>query len=70
MRNKLYTLNLSLAMSVSLLMQKDDIAWLWQARFEHLYFRALHNISRKEMARGIPYIEHVEELCDGCALGK
>ena len=68
--NRLYSLNLSLAVPVSLLAQKDDIAWLWHARFGHLHFCALRHLANKEMERGIPKIEHVEELCDGCALGK
>uniref|UniRef100_A0ACD6A031 Uncharacterized protein n=1 Tax=Avena sativa TaxID=4498 RepID=A0ACD6A031_AVESA len=69
--NRLYTVRLILATPVSLLLQKDDgAAWLWHGRYGHLHFRALRTLARKGLARGVPEIDHVEEFCDGCALGK
>lgn len=69
-RNRLYMLNLIPATSVSVLTQHDNIVWLCHARFHHLHFRALQNLSNKEMVRGIPHIDHEDEFCDGCVLGK
>ncbi|CAH9146107.1 unnamed protein product [Cuscuta epithymum] len=69
-QNRLYMLHLNLATPVSLLIKKDDEAWLWHARFGHLHFRALQTLSKNQMVTGIPVIEHVEELCDGCCIGK
>lgn len=36
----------------------------------HLNFRALRDLGRKEMVVGMPVVEHVEQVCDGCTLGK
>jgi hypothetical protein len=36
----------------------------------HLHIRALHTLAHKELVRGMPSVEHVEEFCDGCAIGK
>jgi hypothetical protein len=68
--NRLYTVQLQIKTPVILLAQHDSDAWLWHGRFGHLHFRALHNLSHKAMVRGIPSIEHVDEFCDGCAIGK
>ena len=40
------------------------------ARFGHLNFRALRDLGVKEMVEGLPLIRKVEQVCDGCALGK
>jgi transposase InsO family protein len=66
--NRLYTVRLQIAAPVSLLAQKDDVAWLWHGRYGHLHFRALQ--ARKDLVRVMPPIEHVEEFCDGYAIGK
>lgn len=68
--NRLYTVRLQIASPVSLLAQKDDVAWLWHGRYGHLHFRALHSLAHKGLVRGMPPVEHVEEFCDGCAMGK
>jgi transposase InsO family protein len=53
-----------------LIAQLDDPAWLLQARYGHLHFRALCEMSKKGLVRGMPVLSHVDEFCDGCALGK
>jgi hypothetical protein len=68
--NRLYTVRLKIASPVSLLAQKDDPTWLWHGRYEHLLIRALHTLAHKGLVRGMPSVEHVEEFCDGCAIGK
>lgn len=40
------------------------------ARYGHLNFRALKKLAQDEMVRGMPDIEHVDEVCDGCMAGK
>ena len=68
--NRLYTIKLGLVNPVCLMMKHDDEAWQWHARFGHLNFRALRDLGRKEMVVGMPTVEHVEQVCDGCTLGK
>lgn len=33
-------------------------------------FRALRSFSQKEMVKGLPQIDHVEQICEGCLVGK
>ena len=39
-------------------------------RYGHLNFQALRELGVKGMVDGIPLLDRVEEVCDGCALGK
>lgn len=47
-----------------------ETAWRWHARFGHLNFQALRRLAQAEMVRGLPVIDHVDQLCDGCLAGK
>jgi len=51
-------------------MNLDDLSWLWHARYGHLNFRALHNLGKKGIVEGLPIVDQVEQVCDGCTLGK
>uniref|UniRef100_A0ACD5WYF1 Uncharacterized protein n=1 Tax=Avena sativa TaxID=4498 RepID=A0ACD5WYF1_AVESA len=68
--NRLYPIYLTLTEPVSLLAHSGDEAWRWHARFGHLHFRGLHDLAAKDMVRGIPSIQRIEQFCTGCALGK
>ena len=63
-------MNLSIVQPVCLAVVKDDKAWLWHAQFGHLNFEDLARMSHAGMARGVPQIKHVNELCDSCLSGK
>ena len=67
---RLYTAVLTIDTRACLLSQGEDQTWRWHARMGHLHFRALKTMSSKQMVRGMPPIDHVQEYCDGCALGK
>lgn len=69
-KNRMYTLSLKLATPVCLLTKADDEAWRWHERFGHLNFRSLHDMSLKHMVEGMPLVNHVEQFCQGCSLGK
>lgn len=68
--NWLYTVKLTLVAPVCLLAKGDDKAWLWHGWYGHLNFRALRKLGVKEMVNGIPVIDRVEQVRDGCALRK
>ena len=68
--NRLYTVKFNSVSPICLLTKLDDEAWKWHARFGHLNFRSLRDLGRKEMVSGMPVVERVEQVCDGCALGK
>jgi hypothetical protein len=50
--------------------RRDDGAWQWHERFGHLNFEAPKRLSAKEMVRGLPCLDHVEQFCDVCVLTK
>mgnify|MGYP002413840545 FL=1 len=68
--NRLYVLDVQVAQPVCLAVRRDDEAWQWHERFGHLHFEALKRLSAKEMVRGLPCLDHVEQFCDICVLTK
>jgi hypothetical protein len=64
--NRLYILNVNISTPVCLAVHADDAAWRWHARYGHLGFHVLKLLSRKEMVRGLPVIDHVEQVCESC----
>ena len=69
-RNRLYVMRPKLTSPVCQLSKMEEAAWLWHARYGHLNFRSLHELASKEMVQGLPRIRGVEQVCDGCVLGK
>ena len=68
--NRLYTLKLDADSPVCFLAKHTDPAWKWHARFGHLNFRSLRELGRLKMVEGMPLVDRVEQVCDGCTLGK
>ena len=63
-------MEVKLTSPVCLLSKMDDVAWLWHARYGHLNFRSLRELGAREMVEGMPLVWCVEQVCDGCTLGK
>jgi transposase InsO family protein len=68
--NRLYIAKFGMSSPVSLLAKSKEKSWQWHARYGHLNFRALNDLGSKNMVEGIPSIKKVEQVCDGCVLGK
>ncbi|KAM0853640.1 hypothetical protein ACQ4PT_050938 [Festuca glaucescens] len=68
--NRLYVLDVQVAQPLCLAARREDEAWQWHERFGHLHFEALKRLSTTEMVRGMPCLDHVEQLCDVCVLTK
>jgi hypothetical protein len=68
--NRLYTIKFAVVPPVCFLSSVSEKAWQWHARFGHLNFRALRDLGRKKMVSGMPMVDHVEQVCDSCTLGK
>uniref|UniRef100_A0A2N9ICE2 Integrase catalytic domain-containing protein n=1 Tax=Fagus sylvatica TaxID=28930 RepID=A0A2N9ICE2_FAGSY len=47
-----------------------DSSWLWHLRLGHLNFGGLKLLAKTKMVRGLPSIEHPNQLCEGCLFGK
>jgi transposase InsO family protein len=69
-RNRLYIVRLQLVKPVCLAAHVGEDGWLWHARFGHQHFDGLGRLARQGMVRGLPLIEHVEQVCDACLIGK
>jgi hypothetical protein len=67
--NRPYVLHVHVAQPLYLATRRDDEAWHWHERFGHLHFEALKQLG-KEMVRGMPCVDHVEQLCDTCVVTK
>ena len=48
----------------------NDKDWLWHLRYGHLNFESLKLLSRNKMVKGLPHIQHPNEVCENCVLGK
>jgi hypothetical protein len=48
----------------------DDDAWRRHERFGHLHFKALHQLGKQAMVRGMLVIKHAEQVCDTCVMTK
>ena len=70
MRNRMYRVHLQIEKPVCLASHTGEDAWIWHARFGHQSFDSLEKLSRKDMVRGLPMINHVEQLCEACLAGK
>nr|CAH67708.1 H0512B01.3 [Oryza sativa] len=69
-RNRLYVLRLEVARPICLATRHDNVAWRWHERFGHIHFGSLEKMGRQELVRGLPRLEHVEQLCDTCVITK
>ncbi|KAE8699231.1 BTB/POZ and MATH domain-containing protein 4-like [Hibiscus syriacus] len=47
-----------------------DASCLWHLRFRHLNFGGLELLSKKEMVKGLPRINHSDQLCEWCLVVK
>nr|GEX24784.1 zinc finger, CCHC-type [Tanacetum cinerariifolium] len=69
-RNRLYKINLKVGMPMRLLANLENHAWLWHARLGHLNFDSIKQMTQKKLVEGIPSINHKNQVCNACLLGK
>lgn len=67
--NHLYVLNTDVDKQVCLAARAREAPWRWHARYGHLGFQGLQILSKGEMVCGMPWINHVDQVCDGCLVG-
>ncbi|KAJ8748569.1 hypothetical protein K2173_003470 [Erythroxylum novogranatense] len=68
--NRLYVAKLKLADQVCLMANISNNGWLWHARYGHLNFHSLKQLTDKRMVEGLLKITQVNQFCDGCLIGK
>ena len=69
-KNRLFPLNLQTVDAKCLKANVQDDSWCWHMRFGHLNFEVLKSMGDKNMVDGIPLINHPNQLCEACILGK
>lgn len=68
--NRMFLLNIQNDIAKCLKTCYTDSLWLWHLRFRHLNFDSLKCLPKKKMVRGLPSINHPDQLCEGCLVGK
>ncbi|KAE8707740.1 TMV resistance protein N-like [Hibiscus syriacus] len=69
-KNRMFLINIQNDVEKCLKACYKDASWLWHIRFGHLNFGGLELLSKKEMVKGLPRINHPDQLCEGCLAGK
>jgi len=69
-RHMMFFLNIQNDVAKCLKACYNDASWLWHLRFGHLNFRSLSLMAKQNMVRGLPSINHPDQLCEGCLLWK
>lgn len=68
--NRLYKIRLKVAAPICFLASVKDQAWLWHGRLGHINFHSLKLLTDKEMAKGVPTIVHLDQVCRACLASK
>jgi hypothetical protein len=68
--NRLYILYLNVDHPVCLAAQGTSPAWRWHSRYGNLNFCGLKRLAEGEMVRGLPQINHIDQVCNSCLAGK
>jgi hypothetical protein len=68
--NHIYVLSAEIARPMCLVVRGSEEAWLWHMRYGYLNFPTLRKLGQEEMVRGLPVVEHVDQVCNSCLIGK
>ncbi|KAE8676644.1 hypothetical protein F3Y22_tig00111582pilonHSYRG00249 [Hibiscus syriacus] len=69
-KNRMFLINIQNDVAKCLKSCYKDASWLWHLLFGHLNFGGLELLSKKEMVKGLPRINHPDQFCEGCLVGK
>ncbi|BBH00217.1 multidrug resistance-associated protein 9 [Prunus dulcis] len=69
-KNRCYPLTLSPTDYVALRAGVSHSTWIWHKRMGHLHLKGLNQLKEKEMVHGLPHLEAVNGVCEGCQFGK
>ncbi|KAI3821704.1 hypothetical protein L1987_09276 [Smallanthus sonchifolius] len=68
--NKMFPLNLSRDINLALSTTIEDNSTLWHHRYGHVNYDTLRDMSNTGAVKGLPTVNKIEQVCEGCALGK
>ena len=69
-KNRMFLLNIQTDVAKCLKSCLKDPNWIWHLRFGHLNFDGLRLLAKKNMVKGLPYVKHLDQFCEGCLYGK
>lgn len=69
-RSHLYIADLKVAQPVCLSTRCGEDPWMGHACYDHLNFDALRKMGLVNMVRGLPVLDHLDQLCDSYLAGK
>jgi len=67
--NRMYVIFAPVIVPLCLKISKE-VSNLWHYRYPHLIFKGLSTLAKKEMVKGLPIIEEIDDKCSDCAIGK
>ncbi|GKA63759.1 retrovirus-related pol polyprotein from transposon TNT 1-94 [Tanacetum coccineum] len=69
-KNQMFILNIQHDEAKFLKSCLEYHSWLWYMRYKHLNFGDLKLLFSKGMLKGLDQIDHPNQVCEGCLLGK
>ncbi|KZV28520.1 hypothetical protein F511_15600 [Dorcoceras hygrometricum] len=69
-KNRMFLLDLKDCGPMCLKSFVQDPSWKWHMRFGHLNFGGLKALGDHKMVKGIPKIDHPDQLCEACLFSK
>jgi transposase InsO family protein len=69
-KNRMFPLNIQYDAEKCLSAITNSEEWLWHLRLGHLNFTSLKMLASKKMVKGMPHIDHLDEVCESCVLSK
>jgi transposase InsO family protein len=61
---RLYKLDMKIARPICLAACTGECAWRWHTQFRHINFTSLKKMGSTELVRGLPILDHVEQICE------
>ncbi|CAJ2635130.1 unnamed protein product [Trifolium pratense] len=68
--NRMYVISATVINPRCLMSAKQESTVLWHGRYGHLHFKGLNTLSKKQMVKGLPDLEEIEDNCVDCLAGK
>ncbi|MCI01710.1 retrovirus-related pol polyprotein from transposon tnt 1-94 [Trifolium medium] len=68
--NRMYVIHASVITPMCLQTVKESQTHLWHCKYAHLSYKGLNTLVKKEMVKGLPFLQETEEICCDCAIGK
>ena len=69
-RNRMFPLDLNIYLSNCFKAEISNMMNLWHLRYGHLNCESLMLMEKNKMVLGIPKLEHTNNLCEVCVMGK